>query len=54
MSREKTLCEIFKKEMKKDDLKEYAKLVINSEYICKKCGRAANSEKYLCKPHKIK
>ncbi|MBZ4672743.1 MAG: hypothetical protein JG762_973 [Deferribacteraceae bacterium] len=54
MGKGKTLCAIFKKDMSKKELEDYAKIVIEGNYICKKCGRVANKEDYLCKSYKIK
>lgn len=48
----KTLCELDK--LLKEDLKAYMKLVRDPTHICRKCGRAANSKKLLCKPEKLK
>ena len=44
------MCKIAKKELIEDNLECYIKLVKKPEYICKRCGRAAKSEKQLCKP----
>jgi len=44
----KTLCA--QKDMLKDNLSKYKKLVRNARCICKKCGRAAHDGKRLCKP----
>jgi hypothetical protein len=33
--------------------KEYKELVRNAKFYCKVCGRAAASEKNLCKPVKL-
>jgi hypothetical protein len=45
----KSMCD-----MKKDTLKRYfdryLELVKNPEYACKKCGRVASEEKWVCKP----
>lgn len=53
MSDKKTLCEIFKKDMDKDDFKKYIPLVDRPKYVCKKCGRAANEKDRVCKDLKI-
>lgn len=45
----KTLC-AFKKDDLKDNLRKYKKLVQDSRFVCKKCGRAAHQETRLCKP----
>jgi hypothetical protein len=44
----KELCKL-KKSIKKD-ASEYFLLVHQPTHICRKCGRAANSKKSLCKP----
>ncbi|MBZ4644442.1 MAG: hypothetical protein PWQ25_191 [Deferribacteres bacterium] len=54
MSKDKTLCEIFKKDMDKKSLEEYADMIKPAKFICKKCGRAAKKEDYVCKSYKIK
>jgi hypothetical protein len=53
MSDKKTLCEIFKKDMSKDELRKYVSLLNSPKYICKKCGRAANEKERVCKVVKI-
>lgn len=53
MSDKIRLCKLMSKEMSKDEFKYYKSLVINPIVICKKCGRAANSTEYLCKPKKL-
>ncbi|SFN34456.1 hypothetical protein SAMN05660284_01268 [Formivibrio citricus] len=51
---EKTLCAMLGKGgLGRDDLKKYMKLVDRPEYVCEKCGRAANEKKRLCRPVKI-
>jgi len=45
----KKLCSLVKKDLLKDDLKEYKKLVQAGKFLCKKCGRVAGKEKHLCK-----
>lgn len=40
----KKLCKL----AKKDDLKAIAEAAREGLYICKKCGRTASDEKYLC------
>ena len=47
----KTLCEL-KKELKNDP-KSFAIYVKDATHVCKKCGRAANDKKRLCKPVKL-
>lgn len=53
MSDKKTLCEIFKKDMDKDDMKKYISFVDKPKYVCKSCGRAANDKDRVCKDMKI-
>ena len=52
MGSAKKLCD-----WKKSDFeKKIAKLVTivqDPRFVCKKCGRVANSEEYLCKVHEI-
>jgi len=47
----KPLCEL-KKSLKRD-LATYVELVRNPTHVCKKCGRAANDKRLLCKPVKL-
>jgi hypothetical protein len=49
MAKVKTLCSI-KKDVLKDNISKYKKLVRDAQFVCKKCGRAAHDEKRLCKP----
>jgi len=35
------------------NFEDYKKLVRNSNYVCKNCGRIAASEKNLCAPEKL-
>jgi hypothetical protein len=54
-TKEKTrLCKLADKNFIKKKFNEYADLVSPPGYICRKCGRAAVSDKNLCKPKKIK
>ena len=48
----KPLCEL--KQALKHDLRDYLKLVDGATHVCRKCGRAANQKKLLCKPTKLK
>ena len=32
---------------------DYKKLVKDARFVCKKCGRSANSAENLCRPEKI-
>lgn len=47
----KTLCN--RQEELKRDFAAYAARVDAPSFVCKKCGRAANRKKYLCKAKKI-
>jgi hypothetical protein len=49
----KKLCKLCKNDCLKNGLKDYIKLVNEPSYICKKCGRAANKSKSLCRPEEI-
>ncbi len=49
----KKLCKLCKNDCLKKGLKDYIKLVNEPSYICKKCGRAANKSKSLCRPEEI-
>ena len=48
----KTLCEM--KDVLKHDFELFAKHVRNPTHACRKCGRAANSKRKLCKPMSLK
>ena len=48
----KTLCDLDK--LLKNDFAAYAALVDHPNFVCRKCGRAANEKKNLCEPKKIK
>jgi hypothetical protein len=37
----------------KSNLEEYKKLVINPDFVCKNCGRAAARDKNLCSPESL-
>ncbi len=45
----KKLCSLVKKDLIKDDLKAFKKLVQEGKFLCKKCGRVAVRENFLCK-----
>jgi len=50
----KKLCKLVKKKDYLDDnMEEYMKLVGEPKFLCKKCGRAAEKEKQLCKAKKM-
>lgn len=48
----KTICKWDKDEIK-DDLDKLKEIVTPAKFICKKCGRVAKDDDYLCKPEKI-
>jgi len=48
----KPLCKWDKDEIK-DKFKELKKVVAEPRFICKKCGRAAKKEEFLCKPEEL-
>ncbi len=47
------LCKLVKSGYLDDHTKDYIKKVNNPTVVCKKCGRAANNEKDVCKPKSI-
>ena len=49
----KSLCKRIEGKALKRDLDAYKKLVDAPQFVCLKCGRAANSRKNLCDPAKI-
>lgn len=50
----KKLCKLVKKKDYLDDnMEDYMKLVGEPKFLCKKCGRAAEKEKQLCKAKKM-
>jgi len=50
---DKHLCYLSNIEYQKNNPDEYKGLVKNAQFFCGNCGRAAASEKNLCKPIKI-
>jgi transposase-like protein len=48
----KPLCKWDKDDIK-DNFKELKKIVAEPRYICKKCGRVAKKEEFLCKPEEL-
>jgi hypothetical protein len=50
----KSLCKLVGKKALKDDPGAYADLVFKPQFICLKCGRAANRKNNLCDPEGIK
>lgn len=49
MASDRTLCDWSKKEIP-NRLDELRAIVIDARYICRKCGRVANEERWLCRP----
>ena len=47
-----TICKWKKKKLEKD-FDKLKMIVYPPKFICKKCGRAAIDDKYLCKPVSI-
>jgi hypothetical protein len=48
----KPLCK-WDKDDTKDNFKELKKIVAEPHFICKKCGRVAKKEEFLCKPEEL-
>ena len=48
----RTLCK-WDKDRIKENLKELRKIVSAPRFVCRKCGRAAQKEDYLCKPEDL-
>ncbi len=48
-----SLCCLVKKGFHSDHPKKYKSLLKDSNYMCRKCGRAAADKKNLCKPTAI-
>lgn len=46
---DKKLCKV-KKDCLMENLESYLELVREPQWVCRKCGRVAASEKRLCKP----
>lgn len=49
----KKICKLIKESHHDKHFDDYASLVKEPKYICKKCGHVAASEAHLCKPKKI-
>lgn len=47
------LCYLINMGYAKSSLAEYKNLVRDAKFVCKTCGRSANSKESLCKPVKI-
>lgn len=50
---EEHLCYLQNVGYVQSNLEEYKELVSNPQFVCKNCGRAANSDKNLCAPDKL-
>jgi hypothetical protein len=50
---EQHLCYLHNLGYVQSELEAYKKLVKNPQHVCKNCGRAAASDKNLCKPEKL-
>lgn len=49
----KKVCKLVKKELPKEDIDSYLEYILPANYLCKKCGRTARKQEFLCKPIKI-
>ncbi len=49
----KPLCKLVKGDILKESSKGYRELVLNPQYLCRKCGRLAAGKKNLCKPESL-
>ena len=49
----KKLCKLVKKNLQKEDLKAFKKLVKNGKFLCENCGRVAAKSSHLCKSVKL-
>lgn len=47
------LCYLVNMGYLENSLEDYKKLVKEPKFVCKNCGRVADSEEYLCRPAKI-
>ena len=50
---EQHLCYLHNLGYVQTNLSDYKRLVTNPKFMCKNCGRAAVSDKNLCKPQKL-
>jgi hypothetical protein len=50
---DKHLCYLINLAFQKSNPEDYKELVKNPKFFCDNCGRAAASEKNLCKPVKL-
>jgi hypothetical protein len=47
------LCYLVNMGYMESNLKDYKELVKDAKFVCKKCGRSADSDENLCKPSKL-
>lgn len=47
----KKMCKLYS--LAEKDTKAYTKYVLPAKYVCKKCGRVANSDDLLCRPKEL-
>jgi hypothetical protein len=47
------LCYLVNMGYIESNLKDYKELVKDAKFVCKKCGRSADSDENLCQPHKL-
>ena len=47
------LCYLVNMGFMESNLDDYIDRVKDAKFVCKKCGRSANSEENLCRPKKI-
>lgn len=48
-----TLCYLGNDGYQAQGTKQYRKLVVQPEFVCKNCGRAAHAAKNLCQPEPV-
>jgi len=47
------LCYLVNMGYVENSLNDYKELVKGAKFVCKKCGRSANSDENLCRPVKL-
>jgi hypothetical protein len=47
------LCYLVNMDYLKSNFKDYKELIKDAKFVCKNCGRSANSEENLCQPQKL-
>ncbi len=47
------LCYLVNMGYMQSNPEDFKKLVRDAKFVCKKCGRSANSEENLCQPQKL-